>query len=914
MPTLRVLMLGKNRIRGIENLAPLTKLDVLDLHSNLISKVENLSTLSELRVLNLAGNQIRRVENIAHLQSLTELNVRRNQIENAFELDRLPGLQRIFMSNNAVRTFADVESLFHVRYLMELSLDGNPLASGDPVAYRRGLLDRIRSLRHLDLKRVTDGERRTAVAENKRIEENRAAEQREAAAAEEKRIEGEKRTKAIEVAERSWLEEQEAKAASVQLAEARRTDALAAAAKALRESEEREAELTAGIHKKTCGEQLGSGMLNGRGDGASKSSKDSSALSDKRRHSHDSGGGGDLSSSSSSRGDGVGGSGGGALDGWRSNSFEAVESSWIEGGSGGPTTPPENGRRHVNPRRQRHLQQQHFSLPRHERDDQDSCVASVGMDGLLEVPSLSRGGHLLELEQSLGAGHAGFVEEGRWRSNATAAPSKACVENDNLPEGDWVDGNRQGTKATAGGGHHISGGEKAVGGALFPGDKRNTRTTNGHRTSASKRRQATAGSSACGGSGSDACSSSSTGIGGGGIDVGGGSNKTGFFEFKPSKELPMPERGRFLSIYGEAWECFEHSRVLGGVTSLEIKYVAVGRIAEKAIPKLSTGAMPRLTSMRLSENAIRSFAQLKHLITVAALSREKLVSSSTAITGTSAVGASMPPPSVSSLAALSSSSTSSVSASRVPTPPSLTDPAAEVGGGGVEQCGKGGLLRDGDANPQDSGVNVHSDTASCSVGSGKLEDSGEASGIREGGSDFYNETGCLGRLLHLEIVDNAVCDLALLRSFVAFHLPHLATFNGKPLTHRERDEAKKMLQPTNALIKAQAQRQSMFKSPQGFGANTSSVAAGGVNGATSLSSSSSNSTSSSCHAKKRSSSDSRPLRMPSSSSSGNSIGSVGGSGGTHGSSQVEHLGVIRVSLAQDAAARLLHAFGIDRYI
>ena len=137
------------------------------------------------------------------MQSLTELNVRRNQIENAFELDRLPGLQRIFMSNNAISDFADVASLFSVKYLMELSLDGNAVASHDPPAYRRELLDRIRSLRHLDLKRITDGERRAAVTENKRVEELRQAEQREAAALEEKRLESEKRQKAIEVAERS---------------------------------------------------------------------------------------------------------------------------------------------------------------------------------------------------------------------------------------------------------------------------------------------------------------------------------------------------------------------------------------------------------------------------------------------------------------------------------------------------------------------------------------------------------------------------------------------------------------------------------------------------------------------------------------------------------------------------------------
>ena len=46
VPTLRVLMLGKNRIKHISNLSKLIKLDVLDLHSNTIAKVEQLDALS----------------------------------------------------------------------------------------------------------------------------------------------------------------------------------------------------------------------------------------------------------------------------------------------------------------------------------------------------------------------------------------------------------------------------------------------------------------------------------------------------------------------------------------------------------------------------------------------------------------------------------------------------------------------------------------------------------------------------------------------------------------------------------------------------------------------------------------------------------------------------------------------------
>ena len=48
MPTLRVLMLGKNRLSRIEGLEALPKLDVLDLHCNRIRTIEGLSHLAEL--------------------------------------------------------------------------------------------------------------------------------------------------------------------------------------------------------------------------------------------------------------------------------------------------------------------------------------------------------------------------------------------------------------------------------------------------------------------------------------------------------------------------------------------------------------------------------------------------------------------------------------------------------------------------------------------------------------------------------------------------------------------------------------------------------------------------------------------------------------------------------------------------
>ena len=151
-------MAGKNRITAISNLTQLRKLDVLDLHSNAITKIDGLNGLSDLRVLNLAGNKIEMVRNLSSLQSLTELNLRRNSITAVEELDKLPTLQRVFLSHNKIARFIDIQCLFGIKFLIELSLDGNPLSNMDNTAYRNKVIGGMSGLRHLDLQRITEEE------------------------------------------------------------------------------------------------------------------------------------------------------------------------------------------------------------------------------------------------------------------------------------------------------------------------------------------------------------------------------------------------------------------------------------------------------------------------------------------------------------------------------------------------------------------------------------------------------------------------------------------------------------------------------------------------------------------------------------------------------------------------------------
>ncbi|KAM3876909.1 leucine-rich repeat-containing protein 49 [Diretmus argenteus] len=195
LSSLRVLLLGKNRIHKICCLENLSNLEVLDLHGNQISKIENVSHLSELRVLNLAGNSISRVENLRGMESLTELNLRCNCISVVTEADRLPRLQRLFLSCNIITSFDELACLGESRSLSELTLDGNPVAL--ETWYKQAVLRCVLHLRQLDMKRITDEERRMAGVQARKEEEKKRESHKQT-------IHKEKRRLAIRNAAQQW--------------------------------------------------------------------------------------------------------------------------------------------------------------------------------------------------------------------------------------------------------------------------------------------------------------------------------------------------------------------------------------------------------------------------------------------------------------------------------------------------------------------------------------------------------------------------------------------------------------------------------------------------------------------------------------------------------------------------------------
>ncbi|XP_051898656.1 leucine-rich repeat-containing protein 49 isoform X3 [Pristis pectinata] len=183
------------RIKNISNLENLTDLDVLDLHANQISRMENINHLTELRVLNLAGNLIVHAENMNGLDSLTELNLRRNRIETVRDADTLPCLQRFFLSFNNISRFENIACLADSLSLSEVTLDGNPIAQES--WYKHTILQHMVQLRQLDMKKITEEERRMASVMARKEDDKKREIHKQA-------ILKEKRRLAISNAARQW--------------------------------------------------------------------------------------------------------------------------------------------------------------------------------------------------------------------------------------------------------------------------------------------------------------------------------------------------------------------------------------------------------------------------------------------------------------------------------------------------------------------------------------------------------------------------------------------------------------------------------------------------------------------------------------------------------------------------------------
>ncbi|XP_057254820.1 leucine-rich repeat-containing protein 49 isoform X2 [Pezoporus wallicus] len=179
---LRLLNFQHNFITRIQNISNLQHLVFLDLYDNQIEEISGLSTLRSLRVLLLGKNRIKKISNLDNLKSLDVLDLHGNQKD----VDTLPCLQRLFLSFNNISSFEDILCLAESSSLSDITLDGNPIAQ--ETWYKHTVLHHMMQLRQLDMKRITEEERRMASVAARKEEERKRESHKQNLLKEKKRL------------------------------------------------------------------------------------------------------------------------------------------------------------------------------------------------------------------------------------------------------------------------------------------------------------------------------------------------------------------------------------------------------------------------------------------------------------------------------------------------------------------------------------------------------------------------------------------------------------------------------------------------------------------------------------------------------------------------------------------------------
>lgn len=159
-----------------KELTSLKKCEHLRLSTNSLEKIgPNLSALPNLKILSLGRNKIRKLENLSELPNLEELWISYNYIEKLSGLEKLKNLKVLYMSNNNVRLQNEIDKLGQNTQLTDLLLIQNPVwleVASDPQSgqvtsqgiqeWRYQLLARLPNLGKIDGQPVEPEEREEA--------------------------------------------------------------------------------------------------------------------------------------------------------------------------------------------------------------------------------------------------------------------------------------------------------------------------------------------------------------------------------------------------------------------------------------------------------------------------------------------------------------------------------------------------------------------------------------------------------------------------------------------------------------------------------------------------------------------------------------------------------------------------------
>ena len=121
--------------------------------------------MESLNILSLGRNQIKKFENIEAVSAtIEEIWISYNLITSLSGLDKAKKLKKLYMSNNLVEKWSEIEKLQANPELEEVLFFGNPFVDEDNAAYRIQLLKVLPNLNKIDGLPVDVDEREAAQA------------------------------------------------------------------------------------------------------------------------------------------------------------------------------------------------------------------------------------------------------------------------------------------------------------------------------------------------------------------------------------------------------------------------------------------------------------------------------------------------------------------------------------------------------------------------------------------------------------------------------------------------------------------------------------------------------------------------------------------------------------------------------
>ena len=147
--------------------ASLKACERLALSTNQIDRMSSLAGMDNLKVLSLSRNLVKRIEKLEDVsRTLEELWLSYNQISSLDGLVSCTALTTLYLANNRISDWAEVEKLGALPALVDLLLAGNPIMEGAPDAAtaRAMVIKRVPQIAKLDNVMVKQEERERAKA------------------------------------------------------------------------------------------------------------------------------------------------------------------------------------------------------------------------------------------------------------------------------------------------------------------------------------------------------------------------------------------------------------------------------------------------------------------------------------------------------------------------------------------------------------------------------------------------------------------------------------------------------------------------------------------------------------------------------------------------------------------------------